>query len=65
MDIRPLFTLDIEVYDTSVNKWAQGRYLVHGYTDICWTDDLDTALAFLKASIQEATANDSPNNARQ
>jgi hypothetical protein len=47
--------LDIEIYDTSDPKeeWAQGKYLVHGYDDVLWTDDLKAALAFLEESIKK------------
>ena len=45
--------LDIEIYDTTVNTWAQGRYLVHGHDDVLWTDDLDDALSFLRDSCDE------------
>lgn len=42
--------LDIEIYDPTVETWAQGRYLVHGHDDVFWTDDIDAALAYLKES---------------
>jgi len=47
-------TLDIEIYDEKDNQWAQAKYLVHGYSDVTWTDNLDDALSFLKYSILEA-----------
>lgn len=43
-------TLDIEIYDPSIEAWAQARYLVHGHDDSLWTDDLDSALGFLRES---------------
>lgn len=49
----PIRTFDIEIYDTSVETWAQGRYLVHGHSDSLWTDDLDIALEFLQDSCNE------------
>lgn len=45
--------LDVEIYDTRVGTWAQGRYLVHGHNDVLWTDDLDAALEFLRESCNE------------
>ena len=42
--------LDIEIYDTETNKWAQARYLVHGHDDVLWTDNLDSAIGFLRES---------------
>ena len=48
------FFVDIEVYDKNADKWAQAAYLAHGYSDIHWTDDLDSALNFLKPQIIEA-----------
>jgi len=47
------FVVDIEIYDTDENKWAQEKYLVHGYDDVFWTDSLDKAIAFLKQSIKD------------
>lgn len=41
---------DIEVYDEN-DSWAQGKYLVHGYDDVLWTNDLEKALEFLKESL--------------
>lgn len=50
--MNPIRTLDIEIYDPEANKWAQGRYLVHGHDDVLWTDDIDAALSFLRDSAQ-------------
>ncbi|MBW1855917.1 MAG: hypothetical protein JRJ00_14770 [Deltaproteobacteria bacterium] len=44
--------VDIEIYDTSKDSWAQGRYLVHGADDIFWTDNIDDAISFLKDSLK-------------
>jgi hypothetical protein len=44
-------TLDIEIYEKAGSGWAQAKYLVRGFGDILWTDDLGEALAFLKQSI--------------
>jgi hypothetical protein len=44
-------TLDIEIYEKAGVGFAQAKYLVHGFEDVLWTDDLDEALAFLKQSI--------------
>ena len=45
--------VDIEIYSKyGDGEWAQARYLVHGITDVMWTDDLDEALSFLKAEIE-------------
>lgn len=46
------FHLDIEVYDEdNGHPWVQGKYLVHGYSDVMWTDDLDKAIAFIRDEI--------------
>lgn len=46
--------LDIEIYkNVTKDSWAQGKYLVHGYDDVLWTDDLDSAIQFFKDSILE------------
>jgi len=45
-------TLDIEIYDTDSDIWAQGRYLVHGHDDVLWTDDVDDAMNFLGESMK-------------
>jgi hypothetical protein len=46
-------TLDIEIHDPKIGNWAQARYLVHGHDDVLWTDDLDSALEFLRDSCSE------------
>ena len=43
--------IEIEVYDTKKDKWAQAKFLVHGYDDILWTDDPDAAAQYAKESI--------------
>lgn len=47
------FFVDIEVYDTDKNKWAQAKYCAHSVDDILWTDDLFSALNFIAESIKE------------
>lgn len=43
--------VDIEIYyNVKAGGWPQARYLVHGHDDVLWTDDLDTAIEFLKES---------------
>ena len=47
-----MWKLDIEIYE----KWgegelAQAKYLVHGHDDVLWTNDIDEAIAFFKASL--------------
>lgn len=47
-----VFSVDIEIHGTTEqDTWAQAKYLVHGYDDVCWTDELDVALEFLKEQI--------------
>lgn len=43
--------LDIEVYDKK-DDWEQGKYLVHGYDDVLWTDELEQAISFLKSELK-------------
>jgi len=45
--------VDIEIYDLEKEQWAQARYLVHGHDDVLWTDDVESALAFLRESLSE------------
>jgi len=43
--------LDIEIYEKwGGDEWAQAKYLVHGYDDVLWTNNLEDALQFLKES---------------
>ena len=43
--------LDIEIYEKwGGDEWAQAKYLVHGYDDVFWTNNIDEALQFLKDS---------------
>jgi hypothetical protein len=47
-----MYKLDIEVYaEWGDNHWAQAKYLVHGHDDVLWTNSMDDAIAFLKASL--------------
>lgn len=57
-----MVALDIEIYRRKgssgyidgqiIDDWAQAKYLVHGFDDVLWTDDLDEAVAYLKTSIE-------------
>jgi len=50
----PASILDIEVYDVyGDGHWAQAKYLVHGFDDVLWTDDLEAAMCFMKHQIYE------------
>jgi len=51
-DLSMIRMLDIEIYEKD-NEWAQGRYLVHGHDDSFWTDDIESALSFLRESCKE------------
>ncbi len=49
------FMVDIEVYDVyGEGEWAQAKYLVHGYDDVYWTNDLNMAVRCLKHEIKAA-----------
>jgi hypothetical protein len=44
--------LDIEVYDNyGEGHFAQCKYLVHGTSDVFWTNDIEEALSFLRDSL--------------
>jgi len=46
-----IYTFDVEVYDPKIDdEWRQAKFLVHGIDDVLWTDDVDTAVAFIKES---------------
>jgi len=46
--------LDIEIYEEfGAGHWPQAKYLVHGYDDVLWTNDLESALQFMKESIEQ------------
>ena len=47
------WTFDIEVHSKD-EGFSQARYLVHGWDDVLWTDDIDSAVAFMKESLEEA-----------
>lgn len=48
----PKITLDIEVYELyGEGYFAQCKYLVHTYSDVLWTNDLDEAMSFLRDSL--------------
>lgn len=46
-------TIDVEIYDPSKDKWAQAKYLVHGYDDVLWTNDPEQASIFVRESLQK------------
>lgn len=42
------WTLDVEIHPKAANNtWAQGKFLVHGYDDVLWTDDPRQAAEYL------------------
>lgn len=42
----------IQFYEsTGEGHWAQARYMVHGYEEVHWTNDLDEAVYLLKQEI--------------
>lgn len=54
------FTLDVTMHDKGRTcpdgDWAQAKYLVHGWDDTLWTDDIDEAMTYLKESLLQAEA---------
>jgi hypothetical protein len=57
--------VDIEVYDEhGAGHWPQARYLVHGHDDVLWTNDPDSALAFLREGLTEGVPHPPPRNER-
>ena len=51
----PDFRVDIEIYTNyGDGYWAQARFLVHSMSDVLWTNDLESALNFLRAFLEEA-----------
>jgi len=56
-------TLDIEIYDDEiVDNWRQGKFLVRGYEDVMWTDDIEEALGFFRESIEMLIKNSKEKN---
>jgi hypothetical protein len=46
-------TLDIDIYDEyGPGAWAKSRYLVHGISEVLWTNDAEAALAFLREDLK-------------
>lgn len=49
-------TLDIEIYEKAGVGFAQAKYLVHGFEDLFWTDDVEASKNwFLYISIETST----------
>jgi len=48
------YILDIEVFnEPSDNEtFHSGKYLVHGYDDVLWTDSIDDAVNYLKNDLK-------------
>ncbi|MHA2010502.1 MAG: hypothetical protein ACW980_24580 [Promethearchaeota archaeon] len=34
-------------------EWAQAKYLVHGYDDVLWTNNVNEAVLFLRESMKK------------
>ena len=48
------WTFDVEVYEEyGEGHWAQARYLVHGWNDVLWTDDIEAAVQFVRESLEQ------------
>ena len=46
------FFVDVEIYENwGDGYWAQAHYLLHGYDDVYWTNDLEKGFEFLKQQI--------------
>ena len=43
--------LDIEIYDTTKDAWAQAKYLIHLSEDVLWTDSIEDAIMALKCNL--------------
>lgn len=47
-----MIKLDIEIHEIfGKDEWAQAKYLVHGYDDVLWTNDITDALDFLRQDL--------------
>jgi hypothetical protein len=50
-----IYTFEIEVYDENIaDSWPQGKYLVRGYNDVLWTNNLGQAIKFISESCKKA-----------
>jgi len=44
--------LDVEIYkDWGSHTWAQENFLVHGYDDVLWTSNVDSAVGYLRSDL--------------
>jgi len=44
--------LDIELHKKGSDSFSQRKYLVHGWDDVLWTDNLDEAIKFLHQQME-------------
>lgn len=45
-------TVGVEYYpDNGDGKWAQAMFLVRGYHDILWTDNIEEVVCFIRESL--------------
>lgn len=49
--IKPGFTLDVVVHEESYSA-RQAKYLVHGYDDVMWTNEIDDVLCYIKQELE-------------
>lgn len=53
-----VYQVSIEIYEKyGKEHWAQARYLVHGITDLTWTNSLEEALSFLRIELNNLVNN--------
>ena len=45
--------IDIEIYDLKKDKNAQMKYLIHGYKDSFWTNNLNEVTKIIKENIKK------------
>ena len=50
-------TLDITIWrEYGKDLFAQARYLVHGYDDVMWANDLEAAMQYLQQEAERITS---------
>ena len=50
----PKAFLDVEIYDPfGPDHWAQARFLVHGWDDVLWTNDIEQVALFLETHLKK------------
>ncbi|KKK45907.1 hypothetical protein LCGC14_1079520 [marine sediment metagenome] len=51
-----VYIVDIEIFTEegkNKNEWIQGKYLIHGLSDVYWVNNIDDVLKIIKKDLEK------------